>query len=51
MILAFGFIALGVVVMSCVLAIRRFSRDVEAEEADRVLRAEYEKYSQNTGES
>ena len=51
MILAFGFIALGVVVVICVLAIRRLSRSVEAEEADRILRAEYEKFSQNTGES
>ena len=51
MILAVGFIALGVVIVVCVLAIRRLSRDVEAEEADRILRAEYDKYSQNIGES
>lgn len=51
MILAFGFVALGVVVVVCVLAIRRFSRSVEEEEADRILRAEYDKYSQNIGES
>lgn len=51
MVLASGFLVLAVVVAVCVVAVRRLSRDVAAEEAERVLRSEYERFGQKQGEA
>ncbi len=44
MILAVAFIALAFVIVLCVSVIKRLRRVVEAEDADRVLRSEYDAF-------